>query len=395
MSQVKVESEEASTSFASLQLPKPLVQAIEDLDFANLTPIQAQVLPHTLQGRDCVGKAQTGTGKTAAFLLTIMSKLIREPQDKQKMMAPRALVLGPTRELVQQIVRDAEDLGKHSQLNTYGIIGGADYDRQIKALQAGPLDILVATPGRLIDYLRKRTLSLREVEVLVLDEADRMLDMGFLPQVRTIVRETPRKGKRQTMLFSATINHRVRIMADNWSQDPVQVEIEPGQVAAPSVDQRLYMVSRKEKDRVLSYLIQHEQATPMLVFTNTRSAARRVRNMLQKKHIQVGMLSGEVEQRKRENILKRFRAQEIQVLVATDVAGRGIHVDDISHVINYDLPDNPDDYVHRIGRTGRAGKEGIAISFASEDDAFAIPVIERTIGKKLKGELPPEQALEN
>ncbi|NNL56728.1 MAG: ATP-dependent RNA helicase RhlB [Pseudomonadales bacterium] len=395
LEQFQVEPVEGRTRFHDLDLPLSLMHAIADLGFEYCSPIQAEVLPHTLDGYDAVGKAQTGTGKTAAFLLAAMHELLVNPVEGERFLAePRVVVLAPTRELVMQIGKDAIDLAKYTGLQVHTLVGGMDYGKQLERIRRKVVDIVAATPGRLIDFITRGDISLEHVEVLVLDEADRMLDMGFIPQVRRIVRATPQREQRQTMLFSATFNYDVNVMIDSWMVDPVRIEIEPETVAADSVDQRIYMMSSKEKFSVLKNIIAGEDVNSVIVFANRRDQTRRLYEKLRKAGVSCGMLSGEIAQQKRTRTLEQFKRGDIKVLVATDVAGRGIHIEDVSHVVNYNLPEDPEDYVHRIGRTGRAGAKGISISLACEDDAFMLPDIEALLGDKLVCEQPPASLLD-
>ncbi|MBT8149102.1 MAG: ATP-dependent RNA helicase RhlB [Gammaproteobacteria bacterium] len=395
LEQFQVEPAAGRTRFHDLDLPLPLMRAIADLGFEYCSPIQAEVLPHTLDGYDAVGKAQTGTGKTAAFLLAAMHELLVNPVEGERFLAePRVVVLAPTRELVMQIGKDAIDLAKYTGLQVHTLVGGMDYGKQLERIRRKVVDIVAATPGRLIDFITRGDISLEHVEVLVLDEADRMLDMGFIPQVRRIVRATPQREQRQTMLFSATFNYDVNVMIDSWMVDPVRIEIEPETVAADSVDQRIYMMSSKEKFSVLKNIIAGEDVNSVIVFANRRDQTRRLYEKLRKAGVSCGMLSGEIAQQKRTRTLEQFKRGDIKVLVATDVAGRGIHIEDVSHVVNYNLPEDPEDYVHRIGRTGRAGAKGISISLACEDDAFMLPDIEALLGDKLVCEQPPASLLD-
>ena len=370
------------------------MRGIAALGFEYCSPIQAQVLPHTLRGHDAIGKAQTGTGKTAAFLITIFNDLLANPVDGERFLGePRALVIAPTRELVMQIAADAEDLGKYTGLKTATLIGGMDYQKQLNRLGRDIVDLVVATPGRLLDFTGRRDLYLDHVEVLVLDEADRMLDMGFIPQVKRIVRQTPMKENRQTLLFSATFTQDIINLSRQWTMDAVTVEIEPEHVATDSVDQRIYLASSEERFRILLNLLRSDAATSVIVFANRRDQVRRLYERLRKAGVSCGMLSGEIPQVKRTKTLEQFKRGDIGVLVATDVAGRGIHVDGVSHVVNYNLPEDPEDYVHRIGRTGRAGATGVSISFASEDDAFLLPDLEALLGEPVRCEHPPAELL--
>ncbi|MCG3169112.1 MAG: ATP-dependent RNA helicase RhlB [Pseudomonadales bacterium] len=373
-----------SVTFRELGLPEPLLRAVDDLGFTHCTPIQQEVLPYTLLGHDCIGKAQTGTGKTAAFLLTILTDLLNTPPEEPRYAGePRALVIAPTRELVLQIAKDAADLARHTDMHIVTLIGGVDYDRQRQQLERRLVDILVATPGRLMDFHSQRQVHLDRVELLVIDEADRMLDMGFIPQVRRIVRQTPPKSHRQTMFFSATFTEEVVRLSDQWTHDPVRVEIEPDRVASKDVEQIVYLVEADRKLDLLLNLLKQPEAASVMVFANRRDQVRRLHERLERAGISCGILSGEVPQPKRVKTLEAFRDGSYRVLVATDVAGRGIHVEGVTHVVNYTLPEDPDDYVHRIGRTGRAGASGTSISFACEDDAFLLPQIEELLGQKL------------
>lgn len=381
-------------SFGSLDLAPSLMRGIEGLGFEKCSPIQAQILPHTLEGHDAIGKAQTGTGKTAAFLITLFNDLLNNPIEGERYLAePRAVILAPTRELVMQIADDARQLGKYTGVSTVTLIGGADYAKQLAKVNDRVTDIVVATPGRLIDFIQRGDMYLDRVESLVLDEADRMLDMGFIPQVKRIVRSTPRKEDRQTLLFSATFSQDIMNLAQQWTFDPITVEIEPERVATENVDQRVYLLESRDRLNVLKRILATPEATSVIVFANRRDVVRKVHERLQKQGLDCGILSGEIAQVRRTKTLERFKSGKLRVLIATDVAGRGIHVDGVSHVVNYDLPEDPEDYVHRIGRTGRAGEKGVSISFASEDDAFLLPEIEALLGESLKCTQVPEDLL--
>jgi ATP-dependent RNA helicase RhlB len=385
---------EGKMRFHDLDLPEPVMRAIQEQGFEYCTPIQQGLLPDTLEGHDCIGKAQTGTGKTAAFLITILADLLNVPLEQERYIGePRALIIAPTRELVLQIAKDARGLAKYTGLNVASLIGGENYDKQLKQLDQHLVDIVVATPGRLIDFVKQGLVHLDLVELLVIDEADRMLDMGFIPQVRQIVRRAPQKSHRQTMFFSATFTDTVLDLAARWTHDPVKVEIEPERVATDTVDQKVYIVTAQKKYQLLHNIVNHEDARSVMVFANRRDETRRLYEKLTREGIRCGILSGEVPQHKRVKTLERFRSGDLRVLVATDVAGRGIHVDGVSHVINYSLPEDPEDYVHRIGRTGRAGATGTSISFACENDSFLILDIEALLGEKLECTQPPEALL--
>lgn len=394
IAQFSVEPQEGKTRFHDFELPPELMRGISELGFQYCSPIQAQSLPYTLRGGDVVGKAQTGTGKTAAFLIAVIHDLLKHPVQHERYAGEaRALVLAPTRELAIQIGEDAQALSKYCGLSVQTLVGGMDYQKQKSHLHGKLVDILVATPGRLIDFLESNDVYLDEVECLVIDEADRMLDMGFIPQVKRIVRSTQPKENRQTLLFSATFNQDVMNLAAQWTCQPVHIEIQPERVATDNVEQRVYMVSSDEKFTVLMNLLTQKDAQSLIVFANRRDICRDLFEKLTACGVSCGMLSGDVEQAKRVRTLDHFKSGQTKVLVATDVAGRGIHIDGISHVVNYTLPEVADDYVHRIGRTGRAGASGVSVSFACEDDGFLLPQIETVLGKKLECEIPPVELL--
>ncbi|WP_434673592.1 ATP-dependent RNA helicase RhlB [Pseudomonas sp. R1-15] len=389
-----VEPQEGKTRFHDFKLAPELMHAIQDLGFPYCTPIQAQVLGYTLAGKDAIGRAQTGTGKTAAFLISIITQLLQTPPPKERYMGePRALIIAPTRELVVQIAKDAADLTKYTGLNVMTFVGGMDFDKQLKHLEARHCDILVATPGRLLDFNQRGDVHLDMVEVMVLDEADRMLDMGFIPQVRQIIRQTPPKNERQTLLFSATFTEDVMNLAKQWTTDPAIVEIEAENVASENVEQHIYAVAGADKYKLLYNLVNDNGWERVMVFANRKDEVRRIEERLVRDGVNAAQLSGDVPQHKRIKTLEGFREGKIRVLVATDVAGRGIHIDGISHVINFTLPEVPDDYVHRIGRTGRAGAAGVSISFAGEDDSYQLPSIEALLGRKISCEMPPTHLL--
>jgi ATP-dependent RNA helicase RhlB len=395
VSQFKVEPSEGKTRFHDLNLPRELMHAIYDLGFQYCTPIQAEILFNTLNGKDATGKAQTGTGKTAAFLITAITRLMKEkPEAKRRNGAPRALVIAPTRELVMQIASDADKLGKYSNLSIMAVYGGMDYQKQKRQLNGQQVDILAATPGRLLDFYNRHDVHLSQVEIMVIDEADRMLDMGFIPDVRKIVRATPPKEKRQTLFFSATITPDVERLAGYWTKDAVRVEIEPAQVEVESVKQIIYIVTSEEKYPLVYNLITKQNMDRVIIFANRRDETQGLTDLLLKHGISCSLISGDVDQRQRIRTLDDFKNGKIRVLVATDVASRGIHVEGISHVINYTLPQDPEDYVHRIGRTGRAGATGTSISFATEDDSFYIPAIEGFLGHSLHCIQPDEKLLQ-
>ena len=385
---------EGRTRFHDFNLPDPLMHAIFDLGFEYCTPIQAEILPSTLSGKDASGRAQTGTGKTAAFLITVIDRLLKQPIETSRPVGkPRVLVLAPTRELVLQITAEARELAKYCPCNIMAVFGGMDYVKQRRQLLAGTIDIVIATPGRLLDFQRRRDIHLGGVEVLIIDEADRMLDMGFIPDVRKIIHSTPPKSKRQTLLFSATLTQQITRLAAQWTRDSVTVEIEPEQVAVKSVEQIVYIVTLEEKFALLFNIIDRQQLDRVLVFCNRKDEVRRLAEMLTRYGINCAELSGDIRQKKRIRRLEDFKAGKIRVLVATDVAGRGIHIEGMDHVINFTLPHDPENYVHRIGRTGRAGATGTSVSFADEQESFYIPAIEEFIQRKLSCIEPDESWL--
>lgn len=386
---------EGKKRFHDFNLPDAIMHAVADLGFEYCTPIQAETIPAALEGKDIIGKAQTGTGKTVAFLMGIITDLLDFPlEDKRGNGEPRALIVAPTRELALQIGSDAEGLAKHAGLHTVSLVGGMDYDKQRRKLRERPVDILVATPGRLIDFINSKDVDLYNVEVLVLDEADRMLSMGFIPDVRTIIRNTPRKGTdRQTLLYSATFSDDIMNLANQWTMEPVVIEIEPEKKTTDNVSQRVYLVAGDDKYKLLRNYIRVNNIEKVIVFCNRRHETRDLAARLEKDGIKAALMSGEIPQQKRLKVLEGFREGDIQVLVATDVAGRGIHIDGVTHVINYQLPEDADDYVHRIGRTGRAGAQGTSICFACEQDSFMIPEVEAETGVKLECVHPEPELL--
>ena len=373
-----------SSGFETLNLHPNLKKAIDALGFTTMTPIQQKVLKFTLAGHDAIGRAQTGTGKTAAFLISIMNDLLNNPIQEQRYRGePRALILAPTRELALQIESDAQDLAKYAGLNVVTLLGGVDFDKQKNQLNKAPVDIMVATPGRLIDFVEQKEVWLDQIEFLVIDEADRLQDMGFIPSVKRIVRFSPRKEQRQTLMFSATFSYDVLNLAQQWLFEPVTVEIEPEKKTNADVEQRVYMVAKADKYKLLQEILRDEPIEKVMIFANRRDQVRKLYDHLKRDGYKVVMLSGEIAQDKRLKMLDQFKNGKHNIMIATDVAGRGIHVDGVSHVVNFTLPEQSDDYVHRIGRTGRAGTRGVSISFLAEDDAFYLPEIEKAIGQKL------------
>ena len=371
-------------NFESLPLPEPLLKGIRDAEFKTCTPIQSKSLPITLSKKDLAGQAQTGTGKTAAFLITLFTRLIEnktEPAAKGKE-GPRALVLAPTRELARQIEKDALLLGKHCNFKIACIIGGVDYEKQRNQIKAG-VDVLIATPGRLIDFYKQRIFSLKRIEVLVVDEADRMFDMGFIADLRYLFRSCSPYNKRQTMLFSATLNYRVMELCYEHMNNPVKVVIEPEKAVVDGIKQSLYHVGQHEKFNLLLGLLKHEEGKKILIFCNTKVEAEQLEWKLNHNGYNSGQISGDLHQKARIKVLEDFQKGDLYILIATDVASRGLHVDDITHVINYDLPQDAEDYVHRIGRTARAGKKGTAITLCCEDFAQHLERVEVYLKKKI------------
>lgn len=373
-----------SSGFETLNLHPKLKHAIDALGFKEMTPIQEKVLRFTLAGHDAIGRAQTGTGKTAAFLVSVINDLLNNPIKEQRYRGEaRALILAPTRELALQIESDAKELTKFTDLHVVTLLGGVDFDKQKAQLNKQFVDIIVATPGRLIDFVEQKEVWLDQIEFLVIDEADRMLDMGFIPSVKRIVRYSPRKEQRQTLMFSATFSYDVLNLAQQWLCEPITVEIEPEKKTNADVEQRVYMVAKTDKYKLLEEILRDEPIEKVMIFANRRDQVRKLYDHLKRDGYKVVMLSGEIAQDKRTKMLDQFKNGQHNIMIATDVAGRGIHVDGVSHVVNFTLPEQSDDYVHRIGRTGRAGARGVSISFLSEDDAYYLPEIEKAIGQKL------------
>lgn len=369
--------------FVSLNLPDPVLSGIQAAGFTSCTPIQEETLPIALRGRDVAGQAQTGTGKTAAFLIAIFTRLLREPDRRRKgVAAPRALVVAPTRELAVQIHHDACLLGNDTGLDMQVVYGGVDYHKQREALRAG-VDLLIGTPGRLIDYYKQGVYALDAVEVLIIDEADRMFDMGFIKDIRYMVRHLPPPEQRQSSLFSATLSQQVLELAYESMNNPTMVAVAPERVTAEGVDEVLYHVAREEKFPLLLGLLKQEQGKRILMFANMKHEAERLAERLVRQGYHARAITGDVDQRKRLKIMKAFKEGGLHILVATDVASRGLHIEAVTHVINYDLPQDPEDYVHRIGRTARAGASGKAISLADEEYVLALPGIEELIGHKI------------
>jgi ATP-dependent RNA helicase RhlB len=374
-------------TFSSFELHPALQAGLEGAGFTRCTPIQALTLPVALPGGDVAGQAQTGTGKTLAFLVAVVNRLLTRPAlADRKPEDPRALILAPTRELAIQIHKDAVKFGSDLGLRFALVYGGVDYDKQRELLQQG-VDVIIATPGRLIDYVKQhKVVSLHACEICVLDEADRMFDLGFIKDIRFLLRRMPERTIRQTLLFSATLSHRVLELAYEHMNEPQKLVVEAETITAARVRQRIYFPADDEKIPLLLGLLSRSEGARTMVFVNTKLFVERVARSLEKAGYRVGVLSGDVPQKKRESLLNRFQKGQLEILVATDVAARGLHIDGIKYVYNYDLPFDAEDYVHRIGRTARLGEEGDAISFACERYAMGLPDIEAYIEQKIPSE---------
>ena len=390
MTEIQANNSLSELEFAKLELVPPIHAGLERAKFRYCTPIQALTLPVALQGKDVAGQAQTGTGKTAAFLLVLFQRLLTNPP-KPGPQQPRALVLAPTRELALQIHKDAQLLGAETGLKLGLAYGGVDYEKQRQALQAG-VDILVGTPGRMIDFFQQNVFKLNHIEVMVLDEADRMFDLGFIKDIRYVLRRLPPRESRQCLLFSATLSYRVLELAYEHMNEPEFLKVEAEHVTSETVHQSAYYPANDEKMRLLAGLLRKFSAGRVMVFANTRAATDRLERTLNANGFHAAAISGQVPQKTRQNLLRKFHDGEVPILVATDVAARGLHIPDVTHVINFDLPQDPPDYVHRIGRTARLGAKGEAISFACENYAFHLPEIEDYIGYSIPVE-PLDQEL--
>ncbi len=373
----------STLAYTSLPLHPLVMKGVVDAGFTMCTPIQAQTLPAALTGRDIAGQAQTGTGKTAAFLVALYQSLLEKPATAGKAhTSVRALVVAPTRELAVQIHKDAMVIGRHTGLSLAVVFGGTDYEKQRRQLQDG-VEVLIGTPGRIIDYLKQGVYDLRHCQVLVLDEADRMFDLGFIADIRYILRRLPAPDRRQSMLFSATLSQRVLELAYEHMNNPELVRIEPDKITVDQVRQAIYFPSMPDKIPLLVHLLRESEAHRTMVFVNTKRTAERLEGSLRANGFHAQAISGDVPQPKRLKFLRQFHEGELAVLIATDVASRGLHIPDVSHVFNFDLPQDAADYVHRIGRTARAGAEGDAISFGCEEYAISLPDIETYIGHKI------------
>jgi ATP-dependent RNA helicase RhlE len=366
--------------FSDLRLAEPILRAVRSEGYSTATPVQAQAIPHVLEGRDVLGCAQTGTGKTAAFALPILQRLAAAPVRPIRSPQARCLVLCPTRELASQIADSFQTYGRHMSLRHTVIFGGVNQNPQVRALRGG-VDILIATPGRLLDLMDQGHVDLRGIEVLVLDEADRMLDMGFINDIRKIVRQLP--VQRQTLMFSATIPSEIRHLAGALLRKPVMVQVAPMSCSETRIDEMVYFVEKRQKPELLAHLVDHMPMARTIVFTRTKHGADRVVRHLHTRGIRAEAIHGNKSQNARERALENFRRNRMPVLVATDIASRGIDIDDITHVVNFDLSHEPETYIHRIGRTARAGASGAAVSFCDRDEVTNLRAIERLLRRSI------------
>ena len=371
-----------------MNLPEPILAGIRDAGFSRMTPIQYQSLPILLSGKDLCGQAQTGTGKTAAFLITLFTKLLGEANRKRRY--PLALILAPTRELALQIYSEGKTLGAHTGLTLSAIYGGEGFQRQEKELRAG-VDIVVGTPGRLLDFARRRVLDISRVRFLVIDESDRLLDMGFWDELRDILRRLPSRTKRQSMLFSATLDYGTKQIASSYMNHPKDVSVKPEQITAEGIDQIIYHVGREEKFPLMLGILSREEVPKALVFANQKVTVSWLAKKLKQHGHEAELLTGDLPQKARNRVLERFKRGDSRLLVASDVASRGLHIDDVSHIINYDVPQDPEDYVHRIGRTARAGKRGKAYTLACDEYCLALPEVEKLLGEPLPYQVPQDE----
>ncbi|HCU88527.1 MAG TPA: ATP-dependent RNA helicase RhlB, partial [Gammaproteobacteria bacterium] len=369
--------------FENFDIHPTLLKGLEAANFIRCTSIQAMTLPLTLEGKDVAGQAQTGTGKTIAFLVALYNHLLTRPTDPNRRgLHPRAVIIAPTRELALQIDKDAKEIGGNTDIKAALIYGGVDYEKQRSLLQGG-VDIVIATPGRLIDFVKQGTVKLGEIEIMVLDEADRMFDLGFIKDIRFLLRKMPRPTERQNLLFSATLSHRVLELAYEHMNEPEKLVVETETITATQVRQSVYFPATEEKLPLLLGIIAQMDVNRSMIFVNTKIGCERVARTLERAGYAVGVLSGDVPQKKREKLLALFTKGKLSILVATDVAARGLHIPNVSHVFNYDLPFDAEDYVHRIGRTARLGEPGDAISFACDEYAMSLPDIEMFIEQKI------------
>jgi ATP-dependent RNA helicase RhlB len=367
-------------AFADFNLPEPLLQGLTEAGYLRCTPIQEQAIPLGLAGRDVAGQAQTGTGKTAAFLVPILADMFK--QERRDPPVPRALIIAPTRELAVQIHSDAEAIGRHTGFKMGVVFGGVDYGKQARTLREG-VDLVVGTPGRLIDYIKQRALDVRHVRYLVIDEADRLFDLGFIADLRWILKRLPNYDQRQSMLFSATLGWKVLELTYEYMNLPQEVTVTRETRTVEQVSQELLHCSKHEKLNLLLGILEREAWTRVMIFTNTRHSVDWLTQKLQGNGLPADGISGRLDQRKRLSLLQRFKDDELKILVATNVAARGLHIDDVSHVINFDVPADPEDYVHRVGRTARAGAVGKAITICCDEFACHLPYVEQYLGQKI------------
>ena len=367
--------------FQSFAISSQILKGLHEAQYQYCTPIQEKTLPISLTGKNVAGQAQTGTGKTAAFLVATFQYLLNSA-DGNKSQVPRALILAPTRELAIQIYDEALILGKYSEFRIGLVYGGTGYRQQLQTISDG-VDIIIATPGRLIDYYKQKAFTLKHIQVAVIDEADRMFDLGFIADIRFLLRRMPPPEQRLNLLFSATLSYRVTELAYEHMDSPEIVRIEPEQITVKEVDQSIYCPSNDQKIRLLIGLLWKKAPSRGIIFVNTKRCAEKVYGFLKANEFSAGLLSGDVPQQKRQRLLERFRSADLAILIATDVAARGLHIPMVSHVFNYDLPTNEEDYVHRIGRTARLGERGEAISLACEEYVYSLPDIEDYIGEKI------------
>ena len=396
------------TRFSNLELSDAILRSLKEAGFEHCTPIQDKTLPLALRGRDVAGQAQTGTGKTAAFLLATFQYLLNEevfddeedvefdedsieeipeiipvkPEKTKTINYPRAIILAPTRELAIQIHKDALLLSKRLNLSFALVYGGTDYQKQLTKVKAN-VDIIIGTPGRVIDFYKQNVFSLNHIQVMVLDEADRMFDLGFIKDIRYLLRRMPSPDQRLNLLFSATLSYKVTELAYEHMNNPVLVKIETEEVTSKSINQIAYCPANDQKIPLLLGILKHDQPLRSIIFVNTKRCAEELDATLNVNGYKTAALSGDVPQEKRQKLLQSFQENEISLLIATDVAARGLHIPDVSHVFNYDLPQDVEDYVHRIGRTARFGASGEAISFICEEYAYSMPDIEEFIGQKI------------
>jgi ATP-dependent RNA helicase RhlB len=381
------------TRFSNLELSDSIIKGLKEAGFINCTPIQHASLPLALRDKDVAGQAQTGTGKTASFLLATFQRLINDESEKIK--NPRALILAPTRELAIQIHKDALLLSKYLDLKFALIYGGTDYQKQLDKLKTN-VDVIIGTPGRIIDFYKQNAFTLDNIQVTVMDEADRMFDLGFIKDIRFLLRRMPAPEKRLNLLFSATLSYKVTELAYEHMNNPVLIRIESEEVTSKAINQIAYCPANDQKIPLLLGLLKQHQPLRSIVFVNTKRCAEQLDDYLQANGYKTALLSGDVPQEKRQRLLNDFQENRVTLMIATDVAARGLHIPDVSHVFNYDLPQDVEDYVHRIGRTARFGASGEAISFICEEYAYSMPDIEDYIGEKVPVEsISPELLFED